>query len=338
MSNRNKRKLEDFDPNASDPNDSDFDVKAARPSPQRRRPRNRAAGSSKKTPKRQRREYRGSDVDDDDDEIVSDDSFTERSSSEEIEVNPTTGRSVRRAAQRPVKYEESDADEIEGTPSDDSEDELLAPRSRRRQTTPPKKPSLIVKLKMPKNYNPATGGRALRSRAGSKTATTRGKTPEVPHVGTRRSSRLSHDPEPREPIIALSDSGKHINIVRQGTHSPEPVLTRATRGGKGPRIEAPSTIEEVSQEASASAKSGAHETDSPGPLDDLLRGDDEDVKISHETDGEQQPPSPTQKDAEADEEEIEGVIQESQNDAAADDSDEEPVSRGRNLRVSRLQS
>lgn len=334
MSHRNKRKLEDFDPNASDPNDSDFDVKASRPSPQRRRPRNRAAGGSGKTPKRQRREYRGSDVDDDDEEIVSDDSFTDRSSSEEIEVNPTTGRSVRRTAQKPVKYEESDADEIEGTPSED-EDESPPPRKRRRQTTPPKttppptkKQSLVIKLKMPKNYNPITG-RALRSRAGSKTTTTRGKTPEVPHVGTRRSSRLSHDPEPREPIIALSDSGKHINIVRQGTRSPEPMPTRATRGGKGPRIEAPSTIEEVSQETSA--QSAPREADSPGPLDDFLRGVDEDVKISHEAADEHESPIQKPNDAEG-EEEMEGVIQESQNDAAADDSDEEPVSRGRALR------
>ena len=49
---------------------------------------------------------------DEDDEIESEDSFTERSESEEPEINPATGRSVRRATKKQIKYEESE-DEIE---------------------------------------------------------------------------------------------------------------------------------------------------------------------------------------------------------------------------------
>lgn len=328
MSSRTKRKLE-FDPNASDPEDDDYDESEHRAPPQRRRHRNRATpGDKKRAPKRQRRGYSGSDVDDDD-EIVSDDSFTDRSESEEPEINPATGRSVRRATKKQIKYEESDEDAIEDTPaeSDDEDDDddddkpLAGSRRKAKQSIEEvEKPSLIVKLKMPDNAS-----RNLRTRTGSKSVA-RGKTPEV--AGTRRSSRLSHDIE--APIVALSDSGKHVNIVREGTRSPEPVIARATRGGKGPRVQHHSAIMEASQETSMLRD------DSPGPLDALLKQPETQVQASKES-------SPIQdaqgsnEDAEADDDDegMEGVIQESQ--GAAEESDEEdgPVTRGgRNMRVS----
>jgi hypothetical protein len=331
MSSRTKRKLEAFDPNASDPNDSDFDA-AERPSPQRRRNRNRkrpAGGGSRKGNKRARRSYNGSDVDDDEDDVEFDDSFTDRSSSEEIEINPTTGRSVRRAAQKKIKYEESDedAEAIEDTPSED-EGESPAPRRNRRERREPSeaKPqtkSLIVRLNVGKAYFAGTMGRSTR--AASKTVT-RGKTPEVGI--TRRSSRLSHDVE--QPIVALSDSGRHVNIVRPGTRSPEPVVARATRGGKGPRTQQPSAIIEASQETSM-----AREDDSPGPLDQILAGgDDAQVKASREVSPEQEAQQ-VQKDEHAEEGDMEGVIQESQHGPASEESEDEgPITRGgRNLRV-----
>ncbi|KAF2709633.1 AAA-domain-containing protein [Pleomassaria siparia CBS 279.74] len=311
MSSRAKRKF-DIDPNASDPEDLDFDDAAVqRAAPQRRRNRP-TSNSGKRAPKRSRRAYRGSDVDDDD-EILSDDSFTSRSASEDIEINPVTGRSVRRAAKE-IKYEESDPDEI---PDTASEDELVSPPRRRRaveKSREEEKPSLIVVLKM-------NSRRTLRERKGSK-STVRGKTPDI--AGARRSSRLSHDVE--APLVTLSDSGKHVNIVRQGTRSPEPVLARATRGGKGPRAPEHSIIMEASQEVSM-----IHD-DSPGPLDDLLDGGETQVEASHE--GSPEHEAQVQKD-EGNDEEMEGVILESQQDGAAEDSDEEdgPVTRGgRNLR------
>jgi hypothetical protein len=320
MSSRGKRKHDD--PNASDPEDYDYDESERVAAPQRRR--KRVTPSDKKRgPKRQRRAYGGSDVDEDD-EIVSDDSFTERSESEEPEINPTTGRSVRRATKKQIKYEESEEDEIEATPSADEDDK--PPTTSRRRAKPTQsieevaKPSLIVKLKMPDR-----SGRNLRTRTGSKSIA-RGKTPEV--TGTRRSSRLSHDVE--APMVALSDSGRHANAVREATRTPEPVVARATRGGKGPRVQYPSAIMEASQEASM-----AHDEDSPGPLGELLNIPDTQVQASKES-------SPAQ-DAQSKEDEEEdgmaGVIQESQHEeAAVEESEEEgPIVRGgRSLRVSTL--
>jgi hypothetical protein len=316
MSSRTKRKF-DIDPTASDPDDVDYDDSEKRAAPQRRRHR-RTPGEKKKPSKRQRRVYGGSDIDEDD-QIESDDSFTERSESEEPEINPATGRSVRRATKKQIKYEESEEDEIEDTPS---EDEAPKPASRRRAQQPQpsieevEKPSLIVKLKMTERAS----GRTLRTRTGSKSLA-RGKTPEV--HGTRRSNRLSHDVE--APIVQLSDSGRHVNIVREGTRSPEPVIARATRGGKGPRMQHPSAIIEASQETSMVRD------DSPGPLDKLLAGAETQVQASLESSPVQEA---QQEDAEGEDDE-EGVIQESQHDNAAEESEEEgPVTRGgRNLRV-----
>jgi hypothetical protein len=316
MSSRTKRKLEAFDPNASDPDDSDYDNTERRGTPQRRRRHRSAPGSKKKGSKRQRRIYNGSDVDNDDDEIVSDDSFTERSSSEEIEINPSTGRSVRQAAKKEIKYEESEEDEIEDTPSEDDSPPPRRARSERK--------SLIVKLTMPKEGL----RRATHSRAASKSVG-RGKTPDVGI--TRRSSRLSHDQE--DPIVALSDSGKHVNIVRAGSREPEQMPARATRGGKGPRNPQHSIIMEASQEASM-VRDDDDDDDEGGPLDDIV-GEETQVKASHESSPEHE--AQIQNDDDAEDDGMEGVIQESQHEGVAEESDEEegPITRGgRNLRVS----
>ncbi|KAF2823270.1 AAA-domain-containing protein [Ophiobolus disseminans] len=325
MSSRAKRKF-DIDPNASDPDDDDYDASERAP-PQRRRNRG-TPGAKKKAPKRQRRAYGGSDVDEDD-EIVSDDSFTDRSESEEPEINPATGRSVRRATKKQIKYEESEEDAIEATPSDDDDDRpLTATRRRAKQSIEEVgKPSLIVKLKMPDRAS----GRNLRTRTGSKSVA-RGKTPEV--SGTRRSSRLSHDVE--APIVALSDSGRHVDIVREGTRSPEPVIARATRGAKGPRVQYPSAIMEASQEISI-VQDDEEDEEFPGPLDALLEDAETQVQASKESSPIQEAQS---KPDEEEDEGMEGVIQESQHDGAAEDSEEEgPVTRGgRSLRSTRAKS
>lgn len=324
MSSRSKRKLEHFDPNASDPDDHDWDA-SERPSPQRRRKRHTSGAPKKKGSKRQRQGYTGSDVDDDD-EIVSDDSFTERSSSEEVEINPATGRSVRRAAKKVIKYEESEEDEIQDTPS---ESDSPAPRRRNKAHQSIEKPSLVVKLRIGGYVSQLldanmSSGRNLRTRQGSRPRTQRGETPN--QLGTRRSSRLSHDIE--EPIVALSDSGRHVNIVREGTRSPEPTTVRATRGAKAPRT---SAIMEASQEESM-----IHRDDSAGPLDNLLVENTE-TQVQGSQEHEDKAGN-DDAEGEVDEEIPEGVIQESQHDPLApEDSDEEgPVTRGgaRSLRVS----
>lgn len=316
MSSRTKRKF-DIDPNASDPEDFDYDDSEKRAAPQRRRHRD-TPGDRKRPSKRSRRAYGGSDIDEDD-QIESDDSFTDRSESEAPEINPATGRSVRRATKKQITYEESAEDEIEDTPSGDDE----PPSATRGRAKPSiehvEKPSLIVKLKMPE---PASA-RNLRTRTGSKSIA-RGKTPEGSL--TRRSSRLSHDVE--APIVELSDSGRHVNIVRQGTRSPEPIISRATRGGKGPRVQYPSAILEASQEASM-----VRDEESPGPLDALLTGAETQVQASKDSSPIQEAQQEDGDDG--DDEGMEGVIQESQHEGAAEESDEEgPIARGgRNLRV-----
>ncbi|KAF2132214.1 AAA-domain-containing protein [Dothidotthia symphoricarpi CBS 119687] len=319
---RAKRKF-DLDPNASDPDDLDFDATERAP-PQRRRNNRATPGSKKRGPRRPRRAYGGSDVDDDD-EILSDDSFTDRSESEEPEVNPQTGRSVRKVAKKAIKYEESE-DEIEDTPSED--DDKPVPSRRRAQPSieqpsieqpaieEVETPSLTVVLKM-SGHNIR---RAMRLRTGSK-GITREKTPEPP--GTRRSTRLrSHDVEQ----IALSDSGKHA--IRQPTKTPEPAASRPTRGGKGPRFQHQSPIVEASQEVSM-----IPDDDSDGPLDALLAGAEDHLQVQAEATPDEAQPSKNDEDDEG----LEGVIQESQHDdVAAEDSEEEeegPVTRGgRNLR------
>lgn len=313
MSSRTKRKF-DIDPNASDPEDFDYDD-SERPAPPQRRRHPGTPGSKKRPSKRQRHAYGGSDIDEDD-QIESDDSFTDRSESEEPEINPATGRSVRRATKKQITYEESEEDEIEDTASEDEEPTSASRRRAKPSIEEVEKPSLIVKLKMPENAS----GRNLRTRTGSKSIA-RGKTPDVP--GTRRSSRLSHDVE--APMVQLSDSGRHVDIVREGTRSPEPLIARATRGAKGPKVEYPSAIMEASQEVSMIC-----DDDSPGPLDALLPGAETQVQASKESSPIQEA---QQKDGQEDEG-MEGVIQESQHEGAADDSEEEgPITRGgRNLR------
>jgi len=327
MSSRAKRKF-DIDPNASDPDDYDYDASERAP-PQRRRNRG-TPGAKKKAPKRQRRAYGGSDVDDDD-EIVSDDSFTDRSESEEPEINPATGRSVRRATKKQIKYEESEEDEIEDTPSEGDDDKPLTATRRRAKPSIEEvaKPSLIVKLKMPDHAS----RRNLRTRTGSKSIA-RGKTPEA--SGTRRSSRLSHDVE--APIVALSDSGRHVEIVRKGTQSPEPVIARATRGAKGPRVQYPSAIMEASQEVSIvpDDDEDEEEEDFPGPLDTLLQDPETQVQASKES----SPIQEAQSKPDDEDEGMEGVIQESQHEGAAEDSEEEGpiIHNNRSLRSNRARS
>lgn len=268
MSHR-KRKLEDFDPNKSDSADSDFDIRAQTQSTPRSR-KNKLSkpfkNRSRPAPKRRRETYADSedDIVDDDEEIdESERSFQEDSASEEeAEVNPRTGRKQRRATKKEVKYEEPSEDDIE-EPSDSDEPQISpkkiqrgqrSQRTQRVESVQPKQ-TLIVKLHVPSLYrthpivHPTTeemhNTRTTRSRTGSKTTATR-PTPER-LLGQRRSSRLSHNDE--EPLIALTDSGRHAQVTRPGTATPEPPSSRPTRSNKGLK-QLPSTVFEDSQEVS----------------------------------------------------------------------------------------
>ncbi|OWP03398.1 hypothetical protein B2J93_7416 [Marssonina coronariae] len=266
-----KRKLEDFDPNKSDSNDTDFDPTEARTSsPKKSRKsskRHSAGGGSKKKTKKGR--YRGSDVEDDDvEDSLLEDSFTdEGEEEEEAEMNEKTGRKVRKVTKKTVNYEEDSSSDIAGIIGQtDSEDEpKRRSQNKRRKIIKPEEEkddddedddsdvqlssnkrqgkSKIVKLQIgtPK----ASSLRATRAGSASRTTRGRGSTePRSAGLSTRRNTR-AHTEDGEEPI-SLSTSGNHI--IREG-HSPEPIR-RATRGSKG--VKQPvSTIKENPHENSS---------------------------------------------------------------------------------------
>ncbi|KIY03355.1 uncharacterized protein Z520_00046 [Fonsecaea multimorphosa CBS 102226] len=228
-----KRSLEEV-VNYEDSDDEDYDDRAAGPSKSRSaKSRRRGAPVRKK----RRRGYNGSDVDSDSDEVVSDeeDSFSDEEDDDDIETN-AIGRPVRRAAKQAVnKYEESSEEEEDELANSSEED-----RPRRQAKTPPPK-KLIVVLKT----TPARPTRSLRNRSGSHSVN-QPTTSSAPHpTFTRKSSRLSHDPE--ESLVKLTDSGNHVEVVREGSRDPEGIPARAMKGGKGLKYPSKSTINEESQ-------------------------------------------------------------------------------------------
>jgi hypothetical protein len=344
-----KRKLEDFDPNASDPNDSDFEETAPRPSRpsgiNRRRPGSHkkpnrgSSGGHLRDKKRARRRYNSDDSDivDDDDEI-SEDPFSEsEEEDEEVEVNPRTGRAVRSAVKKEVKYEESDADEepfVEETADEDDDEPIISPQKNRssRRTQPG---TLIVKLAFSRwtflnNFTVPQTHRSTRSRTAS-------KPPVTAMRGTRKSSRLSQEPES---YMELTSSGRHAAIRHPGTSSPEQVEIggRRTRGGKGPRgsdagkqprMGMVSDIIEVSQDTDRVSE------EEPGAV-----GSDGDAEVAHEEIPEEvlesveRHPEEEDEDAAADVAPVEEVVEEAR-ERTQSDASEGPIRRSaRNLRVS----
>ncbi|KAK1079969.1 TAT-binding protein-like protein 7, AAA ATPase [Friedmanniomyces endolithicus] len=306
----------------SDPEDEDFrETSLPRP---RTRPQARSAkakNATRKPAKRRRDRYGGSD---DDIEATSDEQSEEEEfiapSEEEEEVlehNPKTGRGVRSVAKKVASYEvpsEDDLD-IEDAAPEPTQPTLTA-RDRRSQAAL-KRPSLVVTLKLTSKMD----GRSMRPRTGSKSLGKREPTPaEQRGMGIRKSSRISRDDE--APLVALSDSGKHEQVTRAGSATPEPPAgrrpTRASKGLKKP----PSAIMEASQEDSQAAQLATQED-----LDAELQvpaGQAESEALVQRT-------SPEKDEAEEEIQmelvnEDEQVVQESMNDD--DDEDEAPVIKG----------
>jgi len=339
-----KRDLFDFDPNASDPEDEDYDNKAVRSSRPSRRSQP-SKGSSHRPTKRQRQRYNSSDVEDDDGE-VSQESWTNESEEDgPSELNPRTGRPLRRAAKTHATYEESDEDEIQDT-VESSEGDELKPTPRKKKPNPNEKSktpvrSLKVILKLPPNLlSPFATPHRRHSRTASAT--------KSDMVQTRRSSRLSHDLE--EPTYQLTNSGRHAEITKAASSSRERSvevvpITRQTRAGKGvagkrPQ-KVPSAIMEASQETSQQTNAG------PAGDDDDEAAQAGEPQIEREipespgaspTGGE--PEVITGGDVEMAEAEPDDAAYDAEDNADdeiddGDDDDDEPVRpRGRNLRVS----
>lgn len=273
-----KRKIDTFDPNKSDSNDTDFDPTETRGSAKKsRKSTKRASAGPKKRTKRSK--YRGSDVSDDEaSDSLLEESFEDPSEeSEEVEMNEKTGRAVRKATKKVQNYEESSGEEEEEEPvvgdiDEDSDDiPIKRPQKKRSRAAVSHEPeseeegssrkkTKIIKL----TFTPGA------TRAGSTGRTLRGRKASEPlsaGLPPRRNTR-AHTEEGEEPI-SLSTSGHHI--IREG-HSPEPIARRATRGSKGVKQPAASTIKEEIHESS----SNEQEAEAPAKPLEIAGSDDQD--------------------------------------------------------------
>ena len=242
MPNRAKRLFEEFDPNKSDPEDSDYDASTSRPA------RNKASRFQRSKParKRQRPGYGADGSEDISESEVGEESFEEDASHDEPEPEvDTRGRPVRQAKKKQPAYKESDGDSEEFLEAIDSATEDQPPRKKQKTNK-----SLILKFNIQKTP-PDPPRRSTRARSSS-LSSKRPLTADMNSGATRRSSRIAHDET--DPVVKLTDSGRHVDIVRPGTRSPEGIIQRATRGGKGLKHPPASVIPEESEDSSARTK------------------------------------------------------------------------------------
>lgn len=251
MSSKRKRGDMFFDPNASDPEDEDFDPSENRPSrnPKKARP---SRGARPSGTSRRRDRYRGSDIDEDEDDLAldsEDGSFIEDSEDEDAPVN-AAGRKARKVTSKSTNYRESSDDEEAAFTGSEKEDENddVADDSDDENERPTRNTRKVVKLKV--------SGSALS---------------QMPRRSTRANT------EEQEELVELSNSGRHAVPSRDSrSHSPDPVQRRSSRAMKGIKAP-PETIEEATQESSARK---AADDD----LDELAPEFDNDTKPSADED------------------------------------------------------
>ena len=309
MASRGKRRLEDFDPLKSDPEDSDYDASTARPRPSKSSKPQR----NKPSRKRQRTTYGGDGSEDISESDVASDSYESDHELEEPEVD-AKGRPVRQAKKRPIVYNESDEDESDGLGNDEDQ----PPPKKKAKTTK----RLIIKLNI---TTPQPSRRSTRARSGSASAR---RPPTEPNSGaTRRSSRIAHDES--ETMVALTNSGNHADIVRVGTRSPEGIPRTALKGGKGiKKPPAASAIFEEENEASTRTKDEAEEGHAESGVDREIAAsreyldDDSDEDAAREKSDTQKA---TQGDAQETGVEIDeaAVVPESADEAASEEDEED---------------
>jgi SpoVK/Ycf46/Vps4 family AAA+-type ATPase len=194
---RIKRSLEEI-ANKSDSDDDDYSDHPVRNS-RRSASKSKSRKKNRPTKKRARRDSDDDIVSDEDEISEFDDEFDFEGSPEEEDADaPRTARGTvarRAAANRPIYNEGSDS--IEDEEEEDEEDVVPSPKK-------------LVKLKV----------NALKRQTFSDN-----------HTGTRRTTRRNRDPS--EDIYALTNSGRHVQTVQKGTHSPEAERgRRSSRGSK----------------------------------------------------------------------------------------------------------
>lgn len=327
MPTRHKRKADDFDPNKSDSADSTYGASTARSA----KARTTRSQQGKPSRKRQRRTY--GDNDDGSDEISDDSenseaSFEARVAEEEPEIDERTGRPKRKATKNRPAYVDSD-DSIEEAP-DSAAEEKKTPQKKGKAR------SLMLKLSLraPQASVPPVR-RSTRARSGSVGVVTR-TTPSEPHPSkTRRSSRIAHDES--EPIVQLTDSGHHADVVRPGTRSPEAGPVRTRRAAKGVKKVPASVVYEEDEEHAAQALDQQH-TEVAASHDDLDEEPDDSQQATkgktqdaNEGDTQLLPGTPKNEVA---------VIPESGEDEPAEadeEEDEDPINKPRRIRQSENQ-
>ncbi|RMZ91465.1 hypothetical protein DV736_g1301, partial [Chaetothyriales sp. CBS 134916] len=294
---------------AEDSNDEDYDDQAPGPSTKAKSHSKRSRHHDRPVQQKKKgwRKYRGSDIesDDDEDEEDSEDggAWTAESEDDEVETNDN-GRPLRRAAKKIKVYEEASENDSDLKASSGDESAVSRPGK--------SKKSLIVKLHVTPSATPQPRARSSRNQSASYGI----KQPAMSSAlggATRRSNRLSHDEE--EPVYALTHSGKHVEIVREGSHEPEQHLARATKGGKGIKYPSKSTIDE--------------ELESGQPKED--DADELEIKASQHEISESVPQSQVEADGDEPFPQVGLDIQE----AAANsepDQDREDMTRGRTAR------
>jgi SpoVK/Ycf46/Vps4 family AAA+-type ATPase len=323
-----KRKFDVFDPNKSDSDDLDYGDESPPPRAKSSKSGQTLKSATRKPAKRRRERYGDSDGEieaDSGDDSEEEGSFNQSSEGEaELETNPRTGRSVRSVAKKNIKYEEPSDDDIEEAEESDRVQARIA-RGRGRPSLT-KKPSLIVKLPIPAYLMEQGRGLRMRPSSSSRPTTKRGSTPQLHSATvTRRSSRISHNEE--EPLVSLTDSGKHEQVTRAGSATPDPPPVRPTRASKGVK-KPPSAIMEASQEGTEAGPAPTEGEDFVSQLQEAATG-------LGQTEVERT--SPGAEDAPVEEDEIrmevvdeeEQVVQESM-----DEDDDAPV-RGGRTRASR---
>lgn len=240
MPSRNKRKIEEFDPNKSDSADSTYGASASRAT--RSRPSRSQHGKQPARKKQRRKLDEDASEDTSDDGQLSEVSFEEHVE-DEPELDEKTGRPKRKAAKNRPVYQEETEDEIEEAP-DPTPHEIVTPKKKGGKPR-----SLVLKLNVATpqpNPAPVPAKRTARARSGS-AGMIRANPSEFTQI--RRSSRIAHDDS--DPIVALTDSGHHVDIIRPGTRSPEAGALRAKRGGKGVKKLPTSVVYEEEEESPA---------------------------------------------------------------------------------------
>jgi len=243
-----KRKLDFFDPNKSDSDDVDY--VSGQDRPRRSAKKSRTQSKRNSGTKRRRTKYGSSDVSDDEvSDSLLEDSYSEEEEEEEPEMDPTTGRRKRQAKAKSINYEEPSSDEDLGLDedSDNEPEEEEQPITKRQKTS--EKPSRVITLKV---RTPVPTTRSTR--AGSTARTRSGLSSEPTSARLPRRSTRAHTEE-GEDLVALTTSGRHVEVVRSSRSPEAAVRARATRGGKGLKKPA-SIIKEEENESSSHGQSG----------------------------------------------------------------------------------